>query len=986
MDGSSHVSDPNLPRIRIRNLDKNSVDFVLSNTQLSVANSLRRVMLAEVPTMAIDLVEFIENTSVLADEFIAHRLGMIPLSSNIVDSFKYSRDCTCSNYCKECSVEFTLHVKCTEDGTRTVYSTELISSNKDVIPVTESDDDRGIILLKLRRGQEINVHCIAKKGVAKEHAKWSPCAAVGFEYDPHNNFRHLTYWFEKDIKAEWPLSKNALEETEVDPDAPFDYKAEPSIFYFNVETVGSLEPQAVVIKATRVLQEKLSTLQLALDEDQNPESNNMDDGDPWIREIENSRQRTVTFARRRAGLIKKAHELSVLCGVKVAIVIFDAKNASHVYASSGAPEDLFARYLNKQFLTNESRKRKEHSENSEEDTTGGTYGFDGNGSFIRRRLAVVNEYKVTSDGPSSENLHVKYTKQYHNPNSQLSGKRNTKPVQQLQGAPPHMQMTPPMFALLPTPANRQLAVDTAALACPNPMMAMDGLLKPNNLPERSASLLRRGSTIMTPLSPEAAAVAACMMQVGQNRNTMSSIDTNRQCTSQTPLMTRSAENLVAATRELSTLSLLPNANNRHSGPPGYPTNTPIDLESVKSMLSIANNSMVYNASSPISASESIDIGNTNMCIGGLEEPRAKRPKSQSFSTHDRGQMSLGRTKGVEPVNNAPYTSTMLSKKPDAVVETETDVSSGADLSGALLNNLLSDPELTELFHAAWPTESQQNGGAVLENNDWMQQQQQSMGSLTSLPDSTLGAECRASTSSGRFTDGLDGSHGMHDADYGVYSQGSAGGHHEYYEDEDVDIDEDDDDEVEEEEDSGDSDANKDEDMEDAKVECSNEHEHRGTAHLKSNHPELERHNGMLETTQKSHHAHDTASNQQPFFISNMHTPAANSLGIPDVSRDEYAQLCASIELQSLATGSAGRMVGGGSDMHQSSMLSSQPTSSQGMADMAFDFAALGHFPGVYLPDGRHLMLPAQAGGRQLSGQQCGFQSDISFSVQDGKVF
>ncbi|KAI8320791.1 SRF-like protein, partial [Martensiomyces pterosporus] len=87
-----------------------------------------------------------------------------------------------------------------------------------------------------------------------------------------------------------------------------------------------------------------------------------------IREIENSRQRTVTFARRRAGLIKKAHELSVLCGVKVAMVIFDAKNASHVYASSGAPEDLFARYLNKQFLTNESRKRKDHAEGDEEDS------------------------------------------------------------------------------------------------------------------------------------------------------------------------------------------------------------------------------------------------------------------------------------------------------------------------------------------------------------------------------------------------------------------------------------------------------------------------------------------------------------------------------------------------------------------------------------------------------------------------------------------
>ncbi|PIA14127.1 DNA-directed RNA polymerase II subunit RPB3 [Coemansia reversa NRRL 1564] len=283
MNGSAHVGDPNNPQIRIRSLEKDSVDFVLSNTQLSVANSLRRTMIAEVPTMAIDLVQFIENTSVLADEFIAHRLGLVPLISHNVDEFKYTRDCTCAEYCKECSVEFTLHVKCTEPGTRVVYSTELISSNKDVVPVAEGEDSRGIILLKLRKGQEINVHCVAKKGVAKEHAKWSPCAAVGFEYDPHNKLRHLDYWYEKDIKDEWPPTKNADEELEDDPGAPFDYKAEPTIFYFTVETVGSLDPQAVVIKATRVLQEKLGALQLALDEDQNRDNNaNMDEGEPWV--------------------------------------------------------------------------------------------------------------------------------------------------------------------------------------------------------------------------------------------------------------------------------------------------------------------------------------------------------------------------------------------------------------------------------------------------------------------------------------------------------------------------------------------------------------------------------------------------------------------------------------------------------------------------------------------------------------------------------
>ena len=89
---------------------------------------------------------------------------------------------------------------------------------------------------------------LRSQGIAKLHAKWSPCSAVAFEYDPYNKLRHTTYWYEKNEQAEWPLSRNADEEEPPREDELFNYNAKPNKFYVEVETDGSMAPREVIMK------------------------------------------------------------------------------------------------------------------------------------------------------------------------------------------------------------------------------------------------------------------------------------------------------------------------------------------------------------------------------------------------------------------------------------------------------------------------------------------------------------------------------------------------------------------------------------------------------------------------------------------------------------------------------------------------------------------------------------------------------------------
>ncbi|KAL6136660.1 hypothetical protein ACLB2K_061955 [Fragaria x ananassa] len=62
-------------------------------------------------------------------------------------------------------------------------------------------------------------------------------------------------------------------------------------------------------------------------------------GKVQLRRIENKISRQVTFSKRRTGLIKKAHEISVLCDADVALIVFSTKGKLFEYATdSSCPE------------------------------------------------------------------------------------------------------------------------------------------------------------------------------------------------------------------------------------------------------------------------------------------------------------------------------------------------------------------------------------------------------------------------------------------------------------------------------------------------------------------------------------------------------------------------------------------------------------------------------------------------------------------------
>ncbi|MFH1506118.1 MAG: DNA-directed RNA polymerase subunit D [archaeon] len=151
--------------VKLLNKTKDQLSFTFKGEDISYANVLRRLMLTEVPVMAIEDVELKKNSSALYDEMISHRLGLIPLKTDL-KSYNLPLECKCKGAgCAQCTLKLTLKVT----GPKMVYASDLRSKDPKVKPVFPKTP-----IVKLLQGQELQLVATAVLGQGKDHMKFSP--------------------------------------------------------------------------------------------------------------------------------------------------------------------------------------------------------------------------------------------------------------------------------------------------------------------------------------------------------------------------------------------------------------------------------------------------------------------------------------------------------------------------------------------------------------------------------------------------------------------------------------------------------------------------------------------------------------------------------------------------------------------------------------------------------------------------------------------
>ena len=230
--------------------DDREARFLVRGITPAFANGIRRAMVADVPTLSIDTVRMVENSSVMFDEQIGHRLGMVPLSAP-PDEFEVGE-----------SVTLGLDVS----GPDTAYSGDLQSMDAMVEPA-----EQNVPIIELKEGQRLEVEAEAVLDTGKSHAKHQGGVAVGYR---HLQTVDVVGDREEFADEEPNILRGVIEEdgqlvpteefdhdlTERYPGKDVEVRDVPNAFVFHVETDGSMSVEELVLAAVESLETRANEL------------------------------------------------------------------------------------------------------------------------------------------------------------------------------------------------------------------------------------------------------------------------------------------------------------------------------------------------------------------------------------------------------------------------------------------------------------------------------------------------------------------------------------------------------------------------------------------------------------------------------------------------------------------------------------------------------------------------------------------------------
>lgn len=250
-------------KVELLELDERKARFIVEDVHPYFVNALRRVLLAEVPKLAIDQVTFYDNTSALFDEIVAHRLGLLPIPT----------DPATLNLAGQVDDEgnptYLVRYTLTKEGPCTVYSGDFEPEDPKFAIV-----DPKIPIVELLQGQRLILEAAAVLGQGTDHAKWQVCSAVGYKYYPTATIDDKRITPEQAEAAVSLTPKGILaveggrlvvldaeninradEAAKVLGDA-FRVDYDDRRFLFRFETDGSLSAEDALLKAVEILKER----------------------------------------------------------------------------------------------------------------------------------------------------------------------------------------------------------------------------------------------------------------------------------------------------------------------------------------------------------------------------------------------------------------------------------------------------------------------------------------------------------------------------------------------------------------------------------------------------------------------------------------------------------------------------------------------------------------------------------------------------------